>query len=245
MTTTETPTAQARVMPPPTSSIRANVSARTPRPSGSAAIANDVLAALRGDHRQARCHLPRVPRAQAVADRRRRVRRVAAVAGRVRRARRRGGPAHRARTAPRAASRARTTSPMRRQLPSRCTMPMRDNDAWQTQLVFSGQVTRSRRQRARRRHRRTLARRRRRLLLAVRADICPSGTCAATIVTDGEGRYEITTIQPAPYQIPTDGPTGWFIESRPAAPVASGPPAPDGEGSRQGTDHHPALLRGW
>ncbi|KAB2581904.1 catechol 1,2-dioxygenase, partial [Rhodococcus erythropolis] len=40
----------------------------------------------------------------------------------------------------------------------------------------------------------------------------PDGNLRGTIVTDGEGRFEITTIQPAPYQIPTDGPTGWFIE---------------------------------
>jgi catechol 1,2-dioxygenase len=40
----------------------------------------------------------------------------------------------------------------------------------------------------------------------------PDGNLRGTIVADDEGRFEITTIQPAPYQIPTDGPTGWFIE---------------------------------
>ena len=41
----------------------------------------------------------------------------------------------------------------------------------------------------------------------------PEWNLRGTIVTDEDGRYEITTIQPAPYQIPTDGPTGQFIEA--------------------------------
>ena len=49
----------------------------------------------------------------------------------------------------------------------------------------------------------------------------PDGNLRGTIVADDEGRFEITTIQPAPYQIPTDGPTGWFIEKAGSAPVAS------------------------
>lgn len=41
----------------------------------------------------------------------------------------------------------------------------------------------------------------------------PEWNLRGTIVTDEEGRYKIKTLQPAPYQIPHDGPTGWFIES--------------------------------
>lgn len=41
----------------------------------------------------------------------------------------------------------------------------------------------------------------------------PEGNLRGVIVTDEEGRYEIDTIQPAPYQIPTDGPTGQLIEA--------------------------------
>ena len=32
-------------------------------------------------------------------------------------------------------------------------------------------------------------------------------------MANDEGRFEIRTIQPAPYQIPTDGPTGKLIEA--------------------------------
>ncbi|MDV7269048.1 catechol 1,2-dioxygenase, partial [Rhodococcus oxybenzonivorans] len=98
------------------------------------------------------------------------------------------------------------------QLPARCTLPMRDEDRGHPALVLRGQVT----------------------------DLDGAGLSGATIelwhaddegyysqfaphlpewnlrgtiVTDSEGRYEITTIQPAPYQIPTDGPTGKFIEA--------------------------------
>ncbi|WP_227997059.1 catechol 1,2-dioxygenase [Nocardia australiensis] len=97
-------------------------------------------------------------------------------------------------------------------LPATCTMPMRDKDRACTPLVFSGQVT----------------------------DLAGNGLAGATIELwhadedgyysqfapglpewnlrgtvecDEQGRYEITTIQPAPYQIPHDGPTGSFIES--------------------------------
>ncbi|KQY56859.1 MULTISPECIES: catechol 1,2-dioxygenase [unclassified Nocardioides] len=40
----------------------------------------------------------------------------------------------------------------------------------------------------------------------------PDGNLRGVFVTDDEGRFEISTIQPAPYQIPTDGPTGKMIE---------------------------------
>ena len=38
-----------------------------------------------------------------------------------------------------------------------------------------------------------------------------SGTCAAPSSTDRQGHFKITTIQPAPYQIPTDGSCGKLI----------------------------------
>src|SRR3712207_9033094 len=41
----------------------------------------------------------------------------------------------------------------------------------------------------------------------------PQGNLRALVVADDEGRFEIRTIQPAPYQIPTDGPTGKLIEA--------------------------------
>ncbi|KRB75108.1 catechol 1,2-dioxygenase [Nocardioides sp. Root190] len=41
----------------------------------------------------------------------------------------------------------------------------------------------------------------------------PNGNLRGVVVTDAEGRFEINTIQPAPYQIPTDGPTGEMIEA--------------------------------
>jgi catechol 1,2-dioxygenase len=39
----------------------------------------------------------------------------------------------------------------------------------------------------------------------------PDGNLRGIVVTDDEGRFEIQTVQPAPYQIPTDGPTGRMI----------------------------------
>ncbi|RHW29120.1 catechol 1,2-dioxygenase [Nocardioides immobilis] len=41
----------------------------------------------------------------------------------------------------------------------------------------------------------------------------PDGNLRGVVVTDHEGRFEINTIQPAPYQIPHDGPTGQLIEA--------------------------------
>jgi len=41
----------------------------------------------------------------------------------------------------------------------------------------------------------------------------PDGNLRAVVTTDAEGRFEITTVQPAPYQIPTDGPTGRLIDA--------------------------------
>ncbi|WP_107704659.1 dioxygenase family protein [Nocardioides allogilvus] len=41
----------------------------------------------------------------------------------------------------------------------------------------------------------------------------PDGNLRGVVVTNAEGRFEIDTIQPAPYQIPHDGPTGQLIEA--------------------------------
>ena len=41
----------------------------------------------------------------------------------------------------------------------------------------------------------------------------PEWNLRGTFSTDAEGGFEITTIQPAPYRIPHDGPTGEFIAS--------------------------------
>ncbi|WP_448851318.1 catechol 1,2-dioxygenase [Corynebacterium sp. 335C] len=97
-------------------------------------------------------------------------------------------------------------------LESVCTMPMREKDKAAKPLLFKGQVT------------------------DVDGNGIPNATLElwhadedgyysqfapgipewnlrGTIIADEEGRYEITTLQPSPYQIPADGPTGWFIES--------------------------------
>ncbi|HEY1970876.1 MAG TPA: catechol 1,2-dioxygenase [Pseudonocardia sp.] len=39
----------------------------------------------------------------------------------------------------------------------------------------------------------------------------PDGNLRGVVVTDADGHFAITTILPAPYQIPTDGPTGAMI----------------------------------
>ncbi|MDT7588497.1 MAG: catechol 1,2-dioxygenase [Pseudonocardiales bacterium] len=39
----------------------------------------------------------------------------------------------------------------------------------------------------------------------------PAGNLRAVVVADDAGRFEITTVAPAPYQIPTEGPTGKLI----------------------------------
>ena len=41
----------------------------------------------------------------------------------------------------------------------------------------------------------------------------PDGNLRGVVVADSDGRFEIRTVQPAPYQIPTDGPTGKLIEA--------------------------------
>ncbi|RZT83494.1 catechol 1,2-dioxygenase [Pseudonocardia sediminis] len=41
----------------------------------------------------------------------------------------------------------------------------------------------------------------------------PEHNLRGVITADDEGRFEITTVQPAPYQVPTDGPTGKMISA--------------------------------
>jgi catechol 1,2-dioxygenase len=41
----------------------------------------------------------------------------------------------------------------------------------------------------------------------------PDGNLRGVVTTDDDGRFAIGTMQPAPYQIPTDGPTGNLIEA--------------------------------
>lgn len=41
----------------------------------------------------------------------------------------------------------------------------------------------------------------------------PEGNLRGTVIADGEGRFVVNTIQPAPYQIPTDGACGALIKA--------------------------------
>ncbi|SDQ16026.1 catechol 1,2-dioxygenase [Actinopolyspora saharensis] len=41
----------------------------------------------------------------------------------------------------------------------------------------------------------------------------PEGNLRGVVVADDDGRFEISTIEPAPYQIPTDGPTGQLVQA--------------------------------
>ncbi|HLS49077.1 MAG TPA: catechol 1,2-dioxygenase, partial [Actinomycetaceae bacterium] len=99
------------------------------------------------------------------------------------------------------------------ELPSVCTMPMREQDRQGELLVFSGQVTDL--------DGNGLDGAQVELWHADAegyysqfAPHLPEWNLRGTIVTDDEGRYSITTVLPAPYRIPTDGPTGQFIEAQ-------------------------------
>jgi catechol 1,2-dioxygenase len=99
--------------------------------------------------------------------------------------------------------------PGQKRLPAQATLPMRDDEQG-TPLLFAGQV--------------------RDVdgtpLAGAEVDIwqadhegyysgfaphLPEGNLRGVVVTGDDGRFEIRTIQPAPYQIPTDGPTGKLI----------------------------------
>lgn len=99
--------------------------------------------------------------------------------------------------------------PGQEKLPSKTALPMRGNEKG-TPLVFAGQV-------------RDIEGN---PVAAAELDIwhadndgyysgfapdIPDGTLRGVVVSDGQGRFEIATVQPAPYQIPTDGPTGKLI----------------------------------
>ncbi len=48
----------------------------------------------------------------------------------------------------------------------------------------------------------------------------PAGNLRGVVTADDQGHFEITTIQPAPYQVPTDGPTGALISAPAGTPGA-------------------------
>ncbi|UYP18796.1 catechol 1,2-dioxygenase [Rhodococcus sp. Z13] len=97
-------------------------------------------------------------------------------------------------------------------LPAKCTMPMREQDRLAPSLIFKGQVT------------------------DLEGNGLPGATVElwhadeegfysqfapgipewnlrGTVEVDENGNFEITTLKPAPYKIPADGPTGWMIQS--------------------------------
>ncbi|MFI5679553.1 catechol 1,2-dioxygenase [Streptomyces cellulosae] len=94
-------------------------------------------------------------------------------------------------------------------LPATSTLPMRDNEAG-TPLLFQGQVTNVSGE--------PLGGA---LLEMWQADAdglyaqfapgIPEWNLRGSVVADAEGRFAVTTIQPAPYQIPTDGSCGRLI----------------------------------
>ena len=72
----------------------------------------------------------------------------------------------------------------------------------------------------------------------------PEWNLRGTIRTGADGRYTFHTIQPAPYQIPTDGATRRADRGGRLARLAAGAPAPEGLRARPAAGHHPAVLRG-
>jgi catechol 1,2-dioxygenase len=98
------------------------------------------------------------------------------------------------------------------ELPARCQMPMRDKDKEATPLIFQGQVTDVDGNGLGGAHLELWHADEDGYYSQFAPDI-PEWNLRGTIVSDEEGRYEITTLQPAPYMIPHDGPTGWFVES--------------------------------
>lgn len=98
------------------------------------------------------------------------------------------------------------------ELPWKAEMPMREQDKAATPLIFKGQVTDV--------DGNGLGGATVELWHADEegyysqfAPGIPEWNLRGTIVTNENGEYEIKTLQPAPYQIPSDGPTGWFIDS--------------------------------
>jgi len=98
------------------------------------------------------------------------------------------------------------------ELPWKTEMPMREKDKAADPLIFKGQVTDV--------EGKGLGGATVELwhadedgLYAQFAPGIPEWNLRGTIRTNENGEFEITTLFPAPYQIPADGPTGWFIDS--------------------------------
>ena len=98
------------------------------------------------------------------------------------------------------------------ELPWKTEMPMREQDKAAESLIFKGQVTDV--------EGKGLGGATVELwhadaegLYAQFAPGIPEWNLRGTIRTSENGEFEITTLFPAPYQIPADGPTGWFIDS--------------------------------
>ena len=98
------------------------------------------------------------------------------------------------------------------ELPWKTEMPMREQDKAADSLIFKGQVTDV--------EGKGLGGATVELwhadeegLYSQFAPGIPEWNLRATIRTNENGEFEITTLFPAPYQIPADGPTGWFIDS--------------------------------
>ncbi len=98
------------------------------------------------------------------------------------------------------------------ELPWKTEMPMREQDKAAESLIFKGQVTDV--------EGKGLGGATVELwhadaegLYAQFAPGIPEWNLRGTIRTNENGEFEITTLFPAPYQIPADGPTGWFIDS--------------------------------
>jgi len=98
------------------------------------------------------------------------------------------------------------------ELPWKTEMPMREKDKAADPLIFKGQVTDV--------EGKGLGGATVELwhadeegLYSQFAPGIPEWNLRGTIRTNENGEFEITTLFPAPYQIPADGPTGWFIDS--------------------------------
>lgn len=97
-------------------------------------------------------------------------------------------------------------------LQAKCTMPMREQDAAAPALIFKGKVVDL--------EGNGLPGATVELWHADKdgfysqfAPGIPEWNLRGTVEVDENGNFEIKTLEPAPYKIPTDGPTGWFIES--------------------------------
>ena len=61
--------------------------------------------------------------------------------------------------------------------------------------------------------------------------------------TDADGSYELTTIRPTPYPIPTDGPVGDLLRATQPPPLAARPPALPGIGPGPHPRHHARVRK--